>query len=150
MRPMWEMLRPFFAFVWLFVITVVWSFFSRNDVINKEPRILWILYGTIFSNIAVSTEVIIAMGFKSNESFKLRSVVPTDSGPNVGHALRCLQCAHVATGRHSRSLLFSLLPAGLRLRSDIGHRTMDTLWSNHFLNFSSLALRLRRGKISYH
>ncbi|KQS70718.1 uncharacterized protein Dere_GG23508, isoform C [Drosophila erecta] len=52
MRPMWEMLRPFFAFVWLFVITVVWSFFSRNDVINKEPRILWILYGTIFSNIA--------------------------------------------------------------------------------------------------
>lgn len=64
MRPMWEMLRPFFAFVWLFLITVVWSFFSRNDVINKEPRILWILYGTIFSNIAVSTEVIIAMGSK--------------------------------------------------------------------------------------
>ncbi|XP_017153668.1 ethanolaminephosphotransferase 1 [Drosophila miranda] len=52
MRPMWEMLRPFFAFVWLFVITVIWSFFSRNDVINLEPRILWILYGTIFSNIA--------------------------------------------------------------------------------------------------
>ncbi|XP_070068206.1 ethanolaminephosphotransferase 1 [Drosophila takahashii] len=52
MRPMWEMLRPFFAFVWLFVITLIWSFFSRNNVINLEPRILWILYGTIFSNIA--------------------------------------------------------------------------------------------------
>ncbi|KAH8385400.1 hypothetical protein KR200_011374 [Drosophila serrata] len=52
MRPMWEMLRPFFAFLWLFVITLIWSFFSRNDVINHSPRILWILYGTIFSNIA--------------------------------------------------------------------------------------------------
>ncbi|EDW63815.1 ethanolaminephosphotransferase 1 [Drosophila virilis] len=52
MRPMMEMLRPFFAFVWLFLITLVWSFYSRNQVINLEPRILWILYGTIFSNIA--------------------------------------------------------------------------------------------------
>lgn len=53
MRPMMEMLRPFFAFVWLFVITLIWSFYSRNNVINLEPRVLWILYGTIFSNIAV-------------------------------------------------------------------------------------------------
>lgn len=53
MRPMMEMLRPFFAFVWLFVITLIWSLYSRNNVINLEPRVLWILYGTIFSNIAV-------------------------------------------------------------------------------------------------
>lgn len=53
MRPMMEMLRPFFAFLWLFVITLIWSLYSRNNVINLEPRVLWILYGTIFSNIAV-------------------------------------------------------------------------------------------------
>lgn len=53
MRPMMEMLRPFFAFLWLFVITLIWSLFSRNNVINLEPRVLWMLYGTIFSNIAV-------------------------------------------------------------------------------------------------
>lgn len=85
MRPMMEMLRPFFAFLWLFVITVVWSFFSRNKVINLEPRILWILYGTIFSNIAVS--------FQSIETFlevalSLNFIVPPDRGPNVGYTLR--------------------------------------------------------------
>lgn len=53
MRPTLEMLRPFFAFLWLFVITLIWSLCSRNNVINLEPRVLWILYGTIFSNIAV-------------------------------------------------------------------------------------------------
>lgn len=57
MRPMMEMLRPFFAFVWLFVITLIWSLYSRNNVINLEPRVLWILYGTIFSNIAVRKRV---------------------------------------------------------------------------------------------
>ncbi|XP_017839996.2 ethanolaminephosphotransferase 1 isoform X1 [Drosophila busckii] len=52
MRSIWEMLRPLFAPLWLFAITIVWSYCSRNSVINLEPRVLWILYGTIFSNIA--------------------------------------------------------------------------------------------------
>lgn len=49
-----EAARPLFPFLWLFVISTIWVFFSINDIINKEPRIMFILFGTLFSNIAVS------------------------------------------------------------------------------------------------
>ncbi|XP_075154030.1 ethanolaminephosphotransferase 1 isoform X2 [Haematobia irritans] len=52
MRPFMEAARPMFAFLWLFVITSIWALFSRNKVINLEPRIMFILFGTLFSNIA--------------------------------------------------------------------------------------------------
>uniref|UniRef100_A0A1A9V854 SAM-dependent MTase TRM10-type domain-containing protein n=1 Tax=Glossina austeni TaxID=7395 RepID=A0A1A9V854_GLOAU len=52
MRPILEAVRPLFAFVWLFVITLIWSLYSRNGIINLEPRILFLLFGTLFSNIA--------------------------------------------------------------------------------------------------
>lgn len=54
MRPILEAVRPLFAFLWLFVITLIWSLYSRNGIINLEPRILFLLFGTLFSNIAVS------------------------------------------------------------------------------------------------
>ncbi|XP_013114241.1 ethanolaminephosphotransferase 1 [Stomoxys calcitrans] len=52
MRPFLEAARPMFAFLWLFFITTIWVLFSRNNVINLEPRIMFILFGTLFSNIA--------------------------------------------------------------------------------------------------
>ncbi|KAI9586348.1 ethanolaminephosphotransferase 1 [Glossina fuscipes] len=52
MRPILEAVRPLFAFLWLFVITLIWSLYSRNGIINLEPRILFLLFGTLFSNIA--------------------------------------------------------------------------------------------------
>ncbi|KAL5278899.1 EPT1 family protein [Megaselia abdita] len=52
MRPFMEAARPLFPFLWLFVISTIWVFFSINDIINKEPRIMFILFGTLFSNIA--------------------------------------------------------------------------------------------------
>lgn len=54
MRPFIEAIRPMFPFVTLFITTTVWVMFSRNDILSKEPRILFLLFGTIFSNISVS------------------------------------------------------------------------------------------------
>ncbi|XP_055917263.1 ethanolaminephosphotransferase 1 isoform X1 [Eupeodes corollae] len=52
MRPIWEAARPLFAFLWLFIITMIWVFCSANNIINLEPRIMFVLFGTLFSNIA--------------------------------------------------------------------------------------------------
>ncbi|XP_073821010.1 ethanolaminephosphotransferase 1 isoform X2 [Musca autumnalis] len=52
MRPFMEAARPMFPFLWLFVITTIWAFYSRNNVLDLEPRIMFILFGTLFSNIA--------------------------------------------------------------------------------------------------
>ncbi|TMW53736.1 hypothetical protein DOY81_001204 [Sarcophaga bullata] len=52
MRPFMEAARPMFAFLWLFVITTIWVLFSRNQILDLEPRIMFILFGTLFSNIA--------------------------------------------------------------------------------------------------
>lgn len=49
-----EVFRPLIPFLTLFAITVGWSFFSPNDVVNVQPRLFFLLVGTIFSNIAVS------------------------------------------------------------------------------------------------
>ncbi|XP_067623913.1 ethanolaminephosphotransferase 1 isoform X2 [Eurosta solidaginis] len=52
MRPFMEAARPLFPFLWLFAITTFWCFFSRNNIIDLSPRILFVLFGTLFSNIA--------------------------------------------------------------------------------------------------
>ncbi|XP_058977316.1 ethanolaminephosphotransferase 1-like isoform X2 [Musca domestica] len=52
MRPFLEAVRPMFPFLWLFFFTTIWAFYSRNNVLSLEPRIMFILFGTLFSNIA--------------------------------------------------------------------------------------------------
>lgn len=54
MRPFNEAIRPLFPFVWLFMLTLTWCWYSPNDIIHLKPRILFILFGTVFSNISVS------------------------------------------------------------------------------------------------
>lgn len=54
MRPFIEAIRPLIPFVSLFVITTVWILYSTNDIISKEPRTLFFLFGIVFSNISVS------------------------------------------------------------------------------------------------
>ena len=49
-----EMLRPLIPLGSLFLLTVGWSYFSPSDIINQQPRLFFLLTGTIFSNIAVS------------------------------------------------------------------------------------------------
>lgn len=54
MRPFIEAIRPLIPFVSMFVITSVWILFSHNNIIYLEPRMLFLLFGTVFSNISVS------------------------------------------------------------------------------------------------
>lgn len=56
MRSFIEAVRPMIPFVSMFIITTVWILFSRNDIVLKEPRMLFLLFGTVFSNISVSKE----------------------------------------------------------------------------------------------
>ena len=49
-----ETTRPLIPLFTLFSITVGWSYFSPNDVLNRQPRLFLFMTGTIFSNIAVS------------------------------------------------------------------------------------------------
>lgn len=54
MRPFTEAIRPLIPFVSMFVITTIWVVFSQNDICANETRILFLLFGTVFSNICVS------------------------------------------------------------------------------------------------
>lgn len=54
MRPILEAVRPLMPFTTLFIITTMWVLLSRNDICFMEPRLMFLLFGTIFSNICVS------------------------------------------------------------------------------------------------
>ena len=53
-RSFSEMIRPLVPLVILFIITAGWSYYSPADIINEQPRLFFLMTGTIFSNIAVS------------------------------------------------------------------------------------------------
>ena len=82
MRPFMEAARPMFAFLWLFVITTIWVLFSRNQILDLEPRIMFILFGTLFSNIAVSRGDLLAKD-PVNKSETICIVVPFNCCSNV-------------------------------------------------------------------
>jgi ethanolaminephosphotransferase len=50
-----ERTRPLIPLFALFSITVGWSVYSPNDILDKHPRLFLFMTGTIFSNIAVSS-----------------------------------------------------------------------------------------------
>lgn len=54
MRPFWEAVRPLMPLGYLCLITTIWVFFSVNQIIMDQPRLFFILTGTLFSNICVS------------------------------------------------------------------------------------------------
>lgn len=54
MRPFIEAIRPLIPFVSMFIITSVWVLFSRNNIVALETRMMFLLFGTVFSNISVS------------------------------------------------------------------------------------------------
>ncbi|XP_026740403.1 ethanolaminephosphotransferase 1-like [Trichoplusia ni] len=51
MRPFSEAVRPLVPLIIFFVLSSVWAIYSPTDIINRAPRIFYILTGTIFSNI---------------------------------------------------------------------------------------------------
>lgn len=48
-----EAIRPLQPFVGMFIITTIWVLFSKNNICDLEPRLLFLLFGTVFSNICV-------------------------------------------------------------------------------------------------
>lgn len=54
MRSFGEAVRPLVPLFLLFAITTLWVAASPNDILRKEPRAIYFLTGTIFSNISVS------------------------------------------------------------------------------------------------
>ncbi|KOB71854.1 Phosphatidyltransferase [Operophtera brumata] len=54
MRPFTEAVRPLVPLLMFFLLSSTWALFSPNDIINRAPRLFYVLTGTIFSNINVS------------------------------------------------------------------------------------------------
>uniref|UniRef100_U5EUB6 Putative sn-12-diacylglycerol ethanolamine-and cholinephosphotransferase n=1 Tax=Corethrella appendiculata TaxID=1370023 RepID=U5EUB6_9DIPT len=52
MRPPMEAARPLFTYFTFMFISLFWVYKSPNDIMNKDPRAIYILSGTIFSNIS--------------------------------------------------------------------------------------------------
>lgn len=65
MRSFYEAIRPLIPFTSLFALTTVWAIWSRNDICALEPRLLFVLYGTVFSNICVCIYYYRLKNFKS-------------------------------------------------------------------------------------
>ncbi|XP_014613759.1 ethanolaminephosphotransferase 1-like [Polistes fuscatus] len=51
MRTFPEAIRPLVPLVLLFMISTLWILFSQQDILEKDPRIIYFAIGTIFSNI---------------------------------------------------------------------------------------------------
>lgn len=54
MRCFSEAMRPLWPLLVFLVIMLLWPFISPNNIMEKDPRIMFLLSGTIFSNISVS------------------------------------------------------------------------------------------------
>ncbi|CAH4037838.1 ethanolaminephosphotransferase 1 [Pieris brassicae] len=51
MRSFTETIRPLIPLAVFFVLSSIWALYSPTDIINRGPRLFYVLTGTIFSNI---------------------------------------------------------------------------------------------------
>ena len=49
-----DVVRPLAPFSLLLISSSIWAFYSRNDVLTKDPRLYFYIVGTLFANISVS------------------------------------------------------------------------------------------------
>ena len=54
MRTFNEAMRPLVPVTFYFVICTIWVVYSPSDVVTEAPRFVYLVTGTIFSNICVS------------------------------------------------------------------------------------------------
>jgi ethanolaminephosphotransferase len=54
MRPFGEAVRPLVPLGLFLIVSTLWVFYSPADVMNMDPRCVYLVIGTIFSNICVS------------------------------------------------------------------------------------------------
>ena len=50
---LWEAFRPLIPFIILFLSTTLWAIYSPTNIIETDPRVFYIMVGTVMSNIAV-------------------------------------------------------------------------------------------------
>lgn len=51
----YEAFLPFFSPMLLFVLSTLWVILSPSDILELQPRIFYLMVGTAFSNVTVST-----------------------------------------------------------------------------------------------
>lgn len=95
MRPFTEAIRPLIPIFIFFIITLVWILKSPSNLIETDPRALFFLMGTIFSNISVSFSNAIEnnprkkfLSLLANPCFIL---VPFNRRPNESYEVRRFQ-----------------------------------------------------------
>jgi ethanolaminephosphotransferase len=86
MRTPFECIRPLIPLILFMTISLIWAHNSPNDIMNKDPRAVFLLTGTIFSNISVS---LLTSFFFFNKNGKFNDfllnliLVSTNRCPNV-------------------------------------------------------------------
>ena len=53
----WEAVRPLVPVCLQFVLILLWIHNSSYNILHRQPRLLYVAAGTIFSNIAVSFNI---------------------------------------------------------------------------------------------
>lgn len=87
MRPFSEAARPFFPFLTYLILLMYWTFKSPNNIIETDPRAVYLLAGTIFSNISVSVLKQIIILVKLSLICYVFFSVSFNCSPNVKHTL---------------------------------------------------------------
>lgn len=149
MRTFREAIRPLIPFGSLFVLTTVWVLLSRNDICSLEPRMLFVLYGTVFSNICVRTNQNPSIPrcwtiFTKRFHIQTRAV-PPDCRPNVRHTDGRVECVPVAADGRRTDIGVSVhhIRYGRTASAD---RTMDGLCGDGGQHNSAHSLRSGSGK----
>ncbi|XP_017154225.1 ethanolaminephosphotransferase 1 isoform X3 [Drosophila miranda] len=58
----WEAIRPMWPFVSYFIILLLWPYISPNNIMETDPRAIFMLSGTIFSNVSISDDGCVNIG----------------------------------------------------------------------------------------
>lgn len=51
----YEALLPFFSPILLFILATLWVILSPSNILELQPRIFYLMVGTAFANVTVST-----------------------------------------------------------------------------------------------
>lgn len=88
MRPFLEAAKPLYPLIGLFFISTIWAYLSPNNILEHDPRIFFMITGTIFSNFSVRIDFKLKYLLVFNLIFILE---PLNCCTNERYYLRCLE-----------------------------------------------------------
>lgn len=165
MRPFWEAVRPLIPLGYLCLILTMWVLFSVNEIIMKEPRMFFVLTGTLFSNICVSIRLLKCIFLKNfsflgkkivflfifynfYQHFSFQKLVSTNRCPNEWHLNWKIQCLTLP----NNTLRDNFLPS-IQLNEYLSNltasRTILNIRSNSWSNTRSHSLWCWCGKFIF-